>query len=225
MTYLDLSLPVTTGMPVYPGDPSVTLTPALSIEGDGVAVSRLDFGSHTGTHLDAPSHSIAGGRTVADIPLEQLAGPACILRARATAGEQIGAGELLNGIPDRLPLIVCIATGWDRHFASPQRTNHPFLAVELARELWERGARVLGVDMLSPDPTDGNEGPCAVGMPVHEFWLGHDGVIVENLARLTELPSEVELSLLPLRLIGGDGSPIRAVAKVRQQGVDTVREA
>ena len=214
MPHIDLSLPVLTGMPVYPGDPEVSATPALTLERDGVAVSRLDLGSHTGTHLDAPSHSIAGGRTVDEIPLDLLAGPACVLRASVGAGERIGLEQILNEIPDHLPAIVCIATGWDEQFNSPLRTAHPHLAVELVRELWSRGARVLGVDTLSPDPTAGNSGPCAPGMPVHEFWLGHDGVIIENLARLTSLPDLVDMTLVPLRLVGGDGSPIRAFARL-----------
>lgn len=214
MPPIDLSLPVWTGMPVYPGDPEVSVTPALTLESDGVTVSRLDLGSHTGTHLDAPSHSIAGGRTVDEIPLDLLDGPACVLRASVGAGEPIGSEQILNGVPDHLPAIVCIATGWDEQFESPLRTEHPYLTVELARDLWSRGARVLGVDTLSPDPTQVNAGPCAPGMPVHEFWLGSDGVIIENLTLLTSLPPLVEMTLVPLRLVGGDGSPIRAIARL-----------
>lgn len=208
MEFIDLSHPVTTGMPVYPGDPQVSIKRGLTIATDGVAVDVLELGSHSGTHLDAPSHSIAGGRTVDQIPLEMLWGDARILRVRAVRGAEIGVGDI--SVPDSLPRIVCVATGWDKHFGAPSATEHAYISSELAELLWERGARVLGVDMLSPDPTS----KPSLGMPVHEFWLGNDGVIVENLIGLEQVPDIVELSLLPIRLAGVDGSPVRAVARV-----------
>lgn len=210
MKLVDLSREVATGMPVYPGDPAVTIDPALTLASDGVAVAHLDMGSHTGTHLDAPSHSVAGGRTVDQIPLDLLWGPARVLRAGSPleAGTVIGVADL--DVPATLPRIVCVATGWDEHFGTTEMTAHPSLARELAELLWERGARVLCVDALSPD----SSADPSAGFPVHDFWLGHDGVIVENLAGLSLIPDEVELSLLPLNLLGVDGSPIRAVARV-----------
>ncbi|UOQ57770.1 cyclase family protein [Leucobacter allii] len=219
MPIVELSHPIRDGMPVYPGDPEVSISSALGVADDGVAVARLDLGSHTGTHLDAPAHSVSGGRTVDRIPVEMLLGRARVLRAAGAAGrepgpgERIGAERIVGGIPERLPGIVLVATGWDRRFGGPEALGHPHLAPELVALLWERGARVLGVDVFSPDPSAAgaeNGG----GMPVHAFWLGRDGVIVENLARLIELPEEVEVSLLPLHLAEGDGSPIRALAFV-----------
>lgn len=211
MRVVDLSHPVATGMPVYPGDPEVNITPALSVAEDSVAVAHLALGSHSGTHLDAPSHSIEGGRTVDDIPLEKLQGDALILRAPVGAAHRITTADLLHGLPETVPPIVCIATGWDRHFADEQAVEHPFLSLELAAELWERGGRVLGIDALSPDASGD---PDSTALPVHDLWLGRDGVIVENLTRLTELPERVELILAPLRLAGVDGSPIRAMARI-----------
>ncbi|MBK0419675.1 cyclase family protein [Leucobacter sp. CSA1] len=214
MTLVDLSRPVTSGMPVYPGDPEVRIDEALDIETDGVAVASLRMGSHTGTHLDAPSHSIAGGRTVDRIPLDLLCGEARVLRASSVGpGEGIVADHLDAPLPAELPRIVLLGTGWDRAFGTPEALQHPHLAVEFARRLWDRGARVLGVDTFSPDPTD----PAATAMPVHEFWLGGDGVIVENLTGLLALPDRVEAALLPLRLAGVDGSPVRAVARIAQE--------
>lgn len=207
MQLVDLSHPLVSGMPVYPGDPEVAIRQALSVHADGVAVAHLDLGSHAGTHLDAPSHSIEGGRTVDEIPLELLWGPARVLRAPAAAGQEIGVADV--SVPAALPRIVCVATGWDSRFGAANMTEHPFLSRELAELLWVRGARVLGIDTLSPDASASPE----LGLPVHEFWLGNDGVIVENLTALAHVPDEVELSLLPLRLAGVDGSPVRAVAR------------
>lgn len=214
MTLFDLSHPIGTGMPVYPGDPQVSIESELRIDDDGVNVAHLRLGSHTGTHLDAPSHSVPDGRTVDQLDLELLDGIACIVPARNMRPGDLAAQEIsfedLGPIPEQLPRIVCIATGWDQHFHSALREHHPFLDPALARELWNRGARVLGVDTLSPDPTSAQ----SHAFPVHDFWLGHDGVIVENLRGLTELPDQVQMSLLPLNLTGLDGSPVRAVARI-----------
>lgn len=209
MTLIDLSHPITTGMPVYPGDPQVSIKPALHIDTDGANVAQLRLGSHTGTHLDAPAHAVAGGRTVDQIDLKLLHGTASIMQVQAPASARsIGIDDLAS-LPDQLPNIVCIATGWDRYFHDPLREQHPYIDLGLARALWQRGARVLGVDTLSPDPT----AEASAQIPVHDFWLGNDGIIVENLKGLTGLPDRVELSMLPLNLIGCDGSPVRAVAR------------
>ncbi|MFC5338961.1 cyclase family protein [Leucobacter denitrificans] len=207
MRFVDLSHPIATGMPVYPGDPEVAIEHALTIDTDGVAVDQLSLGSHSGTHLDAPSHSIVGGRTVDELSLEQLWGRARVLRASVDPGSEIGVADL--EIPDRLPGIVVVSTGWDAYFGTSAAIEHPNISLDLAKLLWSRGARVLGVDTLSPDAT-GSE---VLDMPVHEFWLGNDGVIVENLRGLGAIPDEVEVSMLPLRLAGVDGSPVRVVAR------------
>lgn len=81
MRFVDLSHPIKSGMPVYPGDPEVTVEPALTIARDGGAVSRLTLSSHTGTHMDAPRHTVEGGAAIDEIPLDWLVGEALILRA------------------------------------------------------------------------------------------------------------------------------------------------
>lgn len=210
---VDLSHPITAGMPVYPGDPDVSVESALTLEDDGVNVALLQLGTHTGTHLDAPAHVIAGGKTVDQLDLDLLDGPATVLTVPNPGSAALAARPIrlveLDWLPEQLTQIVCIATGWDQYFDDGWRTRHPFLDPELAEILWQRGARVLGVDTLNPDPTSEH----SVDMPVHEFWLGNDGVIVENLRGLTLLPAQVHMSLLPLNLQGLDGSPVRAVAR------------
>lgn len=214
MHLVDLSHPIIAGMPVYPGDPNVKIEPALKLHQHGANVASLQLGTHTGTHLDAPSHLVAGGRTVDQLNLKLLQGTSSILQVKHTGLEtlqdqQIGIHQL-EPLPETLPKIVCVATGWDTYFDGPLREQHPFLDIELAQTLWQKGARVLGLDTLSPDPTRDDSSGAAL---VHEFWLGNDGIIVENLTGLTQLPAEVYIQLLPLPLVGLDGSPVRAVAQ------------
>ena len=204
----DLSHRLRTGMQVYPGDPAVRLDPALELDRDGAAVTALHLGSHSGTHVDAPAHTVPGGRTMDRVALDELVGEALVLHVPGLAdGATIGVDEL-GELPERVPPIVVIDTGWAAHFGTERALRHPALGVEAARSLIDRGMRVLGVDTLSPDPTD------AAGtteFPVHEVVLGGDGLIVENLTGLDGLPARVRIGIFPLRL-AGDGAPVRAVA-------------
>lgn len=217
MELIDLSQPITTGMPVYPNDPQVATESALNIDDDGATVTRLVLGTHTGTHLDAPAHAVKNGRTVDQLDLNMLDGEAQVLHVKTVDPGAFEAKQLedtdLHELPMNLPGIVCIATGWDRYFYDDRREYHPYLSLVLARQLWQRGARVLGVDTLSPDPTSDMSGQ----FPVHQFWLGNDGVIVENLRGLTHLPQHVGMAMLPLPLSGLDGSPVRAVARINEK--------
>lgn len=213
MDPIDLSHPLVDGMPVYPGDPDVAIRPALTLAADGVRVAHLGLGSHAGTHLDAPAHVVPGGRTVDKVPLGLLLGPALILRVRVPRRQQrITEEALRDPLPGEVPQIVAVHTGWDRHYGGVEMLEHPALDRELAELLWARGARVLCVDTLSPDPSTGPAAAQAGGLPVHDFWLGRDGVIVENLRGLERVADRATFSLLPLAISGGDGAPVRAVA-------------
>lgn len=206
----DLSHPVRDRMMVYPGDPGVSIAPALHVDADGVAVGRIDMGSHTGTHVDAPAHTVRGGRTMAEVSLDELFGEALILRVpRAADGRTYGWGDLVvdGGIPETVPPIVVIDTGWARRFGDERALRHPALHPDAAKELVRRGMRVLAVDTLSPDLTEGSDGT----FPVHEVVLGGDGLIVENVCGLDGLPDRCTVGFFPLRL-EGDGAPVRAVA-------------
>lgn len=206
----DLSHPVTDGMLVYPGDPGVAIAPALTVAQDGVLVERIEMGSHTGTHVDAPAHTLADGRTMADVRLDELVGEALVLHVRGLRdGQRYGWDELTQAgdIPDTVPAIVIIDTGWAEWFGDARATRHPHLDADAAAELWRRGMRLLAVDTLSPDAT----GEGAAEFPVHEIVLGGDGLIVENVCGLADLPRRVRVGFFPLRL-QGDGAPVRAVA-------------
>lgn len=204
----DLSHPLTAGMQVYPGDPAVHLHPVLQLETDGVAVTLLELGSHSGTHVDAPAHTIAGGRTMDRIALDELVGDALILHVPDLADHAIVGMEALGGLPDRVPPIVVLDLGWAQHFGTAKALAHPAVHVDVARTLLDRGMHVLGVDTLSPDPTD----PAGVAeFPVHEVVLGSDCLIVENVAAVSGLPARLRIGIFPLRL-SGDGAPARVVA-------------
>lgn len=204
MTLVDLTHPIRPAMPVFPGDPAVSSRTALELEVDGVAVSEWTLGSHTGTHVDAPSHRVRGGRTTSDLAAGELCGWARVLAFRADAAS-LGFESVLGGLPETFPRIVLLASGFDTHFGTTTYEDWPPVEPGFARHLWEAGMRVLGVDTFSPDPPGHDE-------PVHDAVLGRDGLIVENLRGLSDLPSEVEVVILPLLLADADGAPVRALA-------------
>jgi len=206
----ELSHRITSGMQVYPGDPGVEIGSALEVARDGVDVAQLHLGSHTGTHLDAPSHTVPGGRTTGRIGLDELVGESLVVHLDGLAPRQLyGLAELASalagGLPERVPPIVVVDTGWASRFGTDAALEHPALDPDAAAELLRRGMRVLAVDTLSPDPTGGD------GFPVHDVVLGGDALIVENLTGLEGLPERVRVGLFPLP-IDADGAPVRAVA-------------
>lgn len=223
---LDLSRPIHDAMMVYPGDPAVVVEPGLTLADDGVAVARLSCGTHTGTHLDAPSHTVPGGRTTSEISLEELVGPTLVVHVDADAGQLVTGQQLEPLLPGRVPPRVFLSFGWDTFFGTDRALEHPGLSAEAAALLWARGMQVLGTDALSPDltqgvgdagddvPDGGTEGDdAAAGFPVHAVVLGQDGLIVENLTGLRELPAgEHHIGIFPMPLEECDGAPARVVA-------------
>ena len=214
---VDLSAPVASGMPVYPGDPEVELAPALTVAADGVNVLGLHLGSQSGTHVDAPFHVDDALPTLDALPLERFLGPAVVLDARGLPPRAPITPAMLGAVAGRLGqgTVLLVATGWDEHWATPGYLDHPFLEAETARLIIAAGVRTVGVDALSVDPT-----PAPAALPAHRALCGAHAVIAENLRNLGPLLAAqaagrpIEVSLLPLRLQGADGSPVRAVARI-----------
>lgn len=191
---IDITAPLGPATPRYPGDPPVELQP-LSTAGDGetFALSRLCLGTHAGTHVDPPSHLLAGGASVDELALETLIGPARLIAA--AYGRPVAAADL-TGIGRARRILI--------------HTGGMPLAENAARMLAERGVRLLGVDGLSVDPVD-QPGPA------HRILLTAGIVIVEGLALAGVPAGAYTLICLPLKLAGGDGAPARAVLIERRR--------
>lgn len=218
---IDLTHRITTGMTVFPGDPTVHVSEALTLERDGVAVSQISMGSHTATHVDAPSHTVVGGRTLDKVSLDELVGEALILhladRGELHEKQPIDLAflqEILakHGVTDSVPQHVVIHTGWDKFFNTDRYLHHPYLTQDAAILLRDLGMKTLGLDTLNPDKTPTSAGEEDDEFLVHEVILGADGLIIENLTCLEQLGSTATIGYFPLRLGPIDGSPVRAVA-------------
>jgi kynurenine formamidase len=208
VTLVDLTRPIESGMPTYPGDPPVSVEIHAEFDADGYRVSRLELGTHTGTHVDAPAHTEPDGATLDAYSVADLRMTARVVDCRdAGARERITA----DAIPAPLdPSVECLVfrTGWEAEWGTDRMTDHPALAPETGEACANRGLSV-GIDALSPDLTGGGD------VPVHHALLGAGCLIVENLCGLDALPTDrvFNLFVLPLR-VDADGAPARVVAEI-----------
>jgi arylformamidase len=200
----DVSRPLQDSGVIYPGDPDIVFRAHSSIDrGDPANVTALALGSHSGTHVDAPSHFLPGRDTVDRMPLERLIGPAAVLDL-PTELASVGADDLarqdLHG-QRRVLLRTRNSAVPATHFTS----DYCALAPDGAEYLLERGVELVGIDALSIEPFGSSD------FAVHHLLLARGVVIVEGLD-LSSIPAGVyQFVCLPLRLEGLDGAPARAV--------------
>ncbi|WP_298820292.1 cyclase family protein [Chloroflexus sp.] len=201
----DLTRPLHTNMPVYPGDPAVQINALIDPPWQ---ISALRLGSHSGTHLDAPRHRFADGVSVEAIPVERFIGPGLVIDARGYPANAAIDPAVLDGYNLQPGMIVVIRTGWEEYWSRDEYFRHPYLSATLAQALAQRGVTLVGIDALSVDSTvDG-------GDAAHVTLLSQQVLIVENLCNLAALVcgERYTFAFLPLPLVAADGSPVRALA-------------
>lgn len=209
---IDLSWPMEPGMPAFPGDPAMRLTRMGELERDGYLSHLASLPAHSGTHVDAPAHVLAGGATLAGLPLSRFAGPGVVLDLRQRAGLAVAEVDLaphLALLERERPAFVLLRTGDEALWGLPDYyPRGAYLAPEAAQLLAGLpGLSGVGLDAGSADPAGSRE------LPAHHVLLGAGLVIVENLRGLGLLPGR-GFTFLCLPLLGLDGSPVRAAALV-----------
>lgn len=207
--YRDLSHALETGIQTFPGDPEVAVEPVATAEDDGYRVSEIRCGTHSGTHVDAPSH-VGLDRSLDSFDLERFVFDARVVDCTdSDSREPIGSAALPR---DDEGDMVVFRTGWDDHWGSPRYLDHPYLSAAAVDRCVEAGWSV-GLDTLNPDPTPSENATSdePSGFPAHARLLGSDLVILENLTNLAGL-DRCRLFAVPLSIARGDGSPVRAFA-------------
>lgn len=224
---IDLSLRLEDRTPYFPGGEPFSLAPAADLEKDGYYANRFAMGEHTGTHIDAPCHFVHGKWAVDDIPMTHLVAPCCVIdvtkRAEADPDYALCVRdlELWEATHGRIPegSVVIMRSGWEKRAGDLEKYRNADAAGTLhfpgfSREAaeWlvrERAIVGVGVDTLSGDPGPSKE------FGAHLALNGADKYILENLARLDELPEAgAVLIVAPLPIRGGSGSPVRVYALV-----------
>ena len=207
MRILDISVPLSESLVVWPKDPPIRITqPRHFDKGDHAVVSHLDLGAHSGTHVDAPAHFVPGGALLDSIPLDRFVGPARVVR-----------------IPDNVDLITpellnqaCLSLESERVLFRTRNSilwtqghttfDERFCAISEAGAHWliERGTRLVGIDYLSV-------APYADTGPTHRTFLQSGVVLLEGLDLSDVDPGIYHLVCLPLRIAGVEGAPARAI--------------
>lgn len=202
MTIIDISVTLTPDLVVWPGEKHFERVPTKDIDKDGVVVSNIGFGSHTGTHIDAPKHFVKGGISIDQIDLNRLIGPCQVI-------EYIGEGDLT--------LKECVDQQITQERVLFKLGNSPLLkqkefieeyralTSEVAEFLVEGDIKLVGVDYLSVERKG------SPGHPTHIKFLKNEVVIIEGLDLENVEPGEYQLIALPLKIESGDGCPARVV--------------
>lgn len=202
----DVSVSVRTGGLIYPGNPEILIEPQQAIsEGAGANVSRITFGSHTGTHVDAAKHFFDDGQTIDEIPPGKFLGHAVLIAFDEPDRVSVGAEDLrrhdLKGQKR-----VLIRTRNSQRVSNPEfDAGYVFLAPDGAEYLVSIGVELVGVDYLSIEQFHSGH------HKTHRTLLEKDVVIIEGLSLSEPAPGIYELVCLPLRLEGLDAAPARAV--------------
>lgn len=204
MQYHDISRPIHTGMPVWPGDTPAEFTHVVTIPGGAVVnVGRLHLSAHTGTHADAPFHYNQDGKKIDELPLDLFVGPARVLdiRGHATITRDLLGTRNLAGATR----LLFKSDRWTDPAVFP--ADWPLFAPDVPAWLAGLGVRLVGMDVPSVDHLTSKD------LPIHHAIDRAGLIIIENLDLRAVAPGDYELIALPLRIPNGDGSPLRAVLR------------
>jgi arylformamidase len=207
--WIDVSVPLVAGMPVFAGDPTYSIELAASIAAGALCnISRLDMGAHSGTHFDAPAHFIDGAATSESMPLDIGLGPAWVADARSIERTMTAADVVGLDIPTGETKILFRTRNSD--LWATAGFSETFLGIDesAAQALIDRGATLVGADYLSI-------APYGDPAPTHRTLLGGGAWILEGLDLRNVDPGPVEMLALPLRLVGSDGAPARVLIRPR----------
>jgi len=211
MQVYDVSVPLSGTTPTYPGDPGIEIEDWLTLaKGDASNVSFLHFGLHSGTHVDAPAHFIAGGSKVDSLPLESLIGKAEVVEVsndiRVIDADFVATN--CAGGSQRILFKTRNSAFWNNS-QDGFREDYTYIHPDAARLLVDTGVKLVGIDYLSVEEFKSEK------FETHLALLSSDVVILEGLD-LRAVPGGLyELICLPLKIAGGtgDGAPARVILR------------
>ncbi|TLX66180.1 MAG: cyclase family protein [Thaumarchaeota archaeon] len=212
MPLLDLTLEISTKLPSFPGSPQPRFISWATNEDDGYNLELIFLSSHSGTHIDAPFHFIENGLKIDKIPLKRLVTDAVLCRIKKGADKAITKQDIIEFENKHGKLqpnsTLIFATGWHKNLLKKYYfTKNPGLSIFAAKYLVKKKISLVGIDSPSID----------LGLDsrflVHHQLLDNGILILENLCNLEKISGvHFKLVVLPLKLKGATGSPVRAIA-------------
>jgi arylformamidase len=205
MEWIDISVPLRSGLVTWPGDPEVHIARVFDLEkGDAANVSKLDMGAHTGTHIDAPLHFLRSGKSLDDMPLNAVIGPARVIEINDP--ESIKPEALMPHAIAKNERILFKTKNSQRHWMNqPFIEDFVYISTAAGRFLVDCGVQTVGIDYLSVAGYNKNEAE------LHRLLLGAGVWIIEGLNLSQVQAGRYELICLPIRITNSDGAPARAL--------------
>ena len=201
MRYIDLSVPLNEKTPVYPGDPKTKINKCGVLETNGYQDSYLCVGTHVGTHVDAPSHMLKGGKQLDEIEIGHFTGRGVYV----PIGKEFDLTSIQRAVIQEDDIVLFHTGMSDIYHKREYYSNYPALSEDVAHYLVSKKVKMVGVDMCSVDHEP---------FPVHHIFLKNNILIIENLTNLATLNNKTFMVYaFPLR-VSLDGSPTRVVAEI-----------
>ncbi len=200
----DISLPISSALAGWPGDAPFRLAwSCTKAAGAAVNVGQVSMSIHTGTHADAPFHFADDGPTIDRMPLDSFIGPARLIDV--SGRPVISPDDIEPYDLSSTPRVLLRSNAWTAHERFPN--SIPTMSPGLPQWLYDRGVVLIGLDVPSVDAIDSKD------LPIHHA-LGRCGIAIIESLDLANVPVGVyELIALPLKLLGGDGAPVRAILR------------
>ena len=205
----DLSQDLASGQP-YPGDPTASVTPHATMAEDGYRVAELACSTHSGTHVDAPSHLREDGASLGSFDVADFH-----FDARVLDCTDLGERDPIPAerVPETDADLLVVRTGFAARWGENGYFDHPYLSEAAAECCASQGCAVgLDAPSVDPTPTSNASDDEPTDYPAHHALLGEGVPILENLTNLDSLPQRVTVHAYPLP-VDADGAPARVVAE------------
>ncbi|HLH63328.1 MAG TPA: cyclase family protein [Ktedonobacteraceae bacterium] len=205
--WIDVSVPLHSGMVHWPDNPPVSIERVLDMSrGDAANVSKLSMGAHTGTHMDAPVHFFPDGKGIDTMPITAVIGQARVIEIADP--ESIKPDELRARQIQAGERVLFKTRNSSRCWQVDEFVKEfVYISAEAAQYLAEQKIQAVGVDYLSVG------GFFKDGAATHHALLGAGIWIIEGLNLTNVQPGLVELICLPIKIVGSDGAPARAILR------------
>lgn len=207
---IDLSQSINSDIKLYPGSPNVSFLKWSKYSIDGYDSEAIFLSTHTGTHMDAPSHFIKGAEPIDIIDVNRFVmNNVHLLKIFKSSNQLITTEDIINSDTDiKENDSIVFSTGWEHNYNSDDyMSSNPGLSPEAATYLSNKKINAVAIDSPSIDSGIEHE------FPVHQILLKNDVLIIENICNLTQIAKKIlKLIAIPLKLQGATGSPIRALA-------------
>jgi kynurenine formamidase len=215
--WIDLSHPLADGMPSWSQLPPPRVTHPFVLGPHHANITQLSLQVHSGTHVDAPCHFLAGAASMEQIPVERFMGPGWVCHVHRGRRGEVTARDLEQAVGRPEPGVsILLCTGYGRLFGEPEYYGeYPYLTGDAVEWLIRHRVNAIAVDTPTPDAPPPLRGP-GFAYPAHKRLMERDVLILENVnGRLEALSGPVDVLFMPLAIVGSDGSPVRLLARAR----------